>query len=441
MEGVLNGSPDDEWRMSVSVFAEHWAERGLRLSERTVGAIERMLSEDLEIRDVFDGVGALGQEETIFLAAAPRRRESRKAPRQHASASSPAIEPEMAKRLPRGKWIAGTEGNGVVELEKRIQIDANRKVTRIEFQNGLPILDNWALPGEEIVIAITGDNDFDQTQAREAWFHSRGERLPEGYVFHHDGGAFQIVDYEGEKVFVGRMQAVPAKLNVDLPHVGTAHVARKVPLKKELARKVNQMAMKGAEPLGKLRRNLAKAIARRTAKFARMIPILGGLITLYSFAEDAEAHGLGGAVIRATPLLGDVVAAYDVGSELAAMIVSAAEEKADAAIREANAGVKAAQAAACKAAIEAYSDIAKNLRITSPYIESTDDVVDVVKEGLAEFYGEMYPVFARKYQASDGHKPSDAEIQTRVNNAKNKLRSHLQNNLQQSEPPRHKQLT
>jgi hypothetical protein len=64
----------------------------------------------------------------------------------------------------------------------------------------------------------------------------------------------------------------------------------------------------------------------RSAQSGKAIPIIGGAITLIFFKEDAEAHGVGGALIRATPLLGDLVGAYDLGSELAAEITESADE-------------------------------------------------------------------------------------------------------------------
>ncbi len=55
-------------------------------------------------------------------------------------------------------------------------------------------------------------------------------------------------------------------------------------------------------------------------------------------------------------------------------------------------------AAAQAATTEAFNVIGANLRITKEYI-TPDEILDAIREPLAEFYGEVFTIHARQYEA------------------------------------------
>src|SRR5690606_32822098 len=138
IDSVVNGSIDNEWCASVSNFAEHWEARGLRLSERTVGAITRLIADERSpIEQVRDAVTSRESESapstsTIMLAAAPRR------------PNRANTHPATVKRFPPGKWVNGTEGNGLLRLADPVTLPDGTLVREIPFRNGMPIFDKWA---------------------------------------------------------------------------------------------------------------------------------------------------------------------------------------------------------------------------------------------------------------------------------------------------------
>ena len=53
---------------------------------------------------------------------------------------------------------------------------------------------------------------------------------------------------------------------------------------------------------------------------ARVIPLVSTGLAIIEFSDNVEAHGVGGAAARAVPVLGDLISAHDLGSELAKQI-------------------------------------------------------------------------------------------------------------------------
>ncbi len=418
IDSVVNGSAEDEWRTSVSNFAEHWEARGLRLSERTVGAITRLIADERSpVEKIRDAVASRESESAtsiIMLAAAPRRPSRAK---KH---------PAPVRRFPPGKWVNGTEGNGLLRLAKPVTLPDGTIVREIPFRNGMPIFDKWAVRADDVFIAMTGDQGFDQRAASEAWkAKNKGASLDSKYMFHHDGQVVEAGRYGKRKIVAGRMQVIPRVLN-ELPHVGSASIAREFQLDEETANKVNEMALSGKGPLaGRLR----KTLMRRARQVRRLIPIVGGLLTIIYFAEDVEAHGVGGALARATPVLGDILAAYDLGSELAADIRASGVEQVERAEADANDPVQQAHKAAERATAIAFNEVASQIAFQIPYSpdatdESTmDKLVDAIQEPLAEFRGEAYTAY---FSQLHGRGESSADTDARLERAKGKLKRDIE---------------
>ncbi|REK06732.1 MAG: hypothetical protein DWQ37_22035 [Planctomycetota bacterium] len=269
------------------------------------------------------------------------------------------------------------------KLEKPITIGKTGEVvTHIEFRNGFPVLDKWALPNQDVTIAITGNPDFDRIEARKAWKHTHGD-VPQKVVFHHDGNFTELGKHKNHRIMAGRMQMLPGEFHRVLKHKGSASLARFHYLNEKVAREVNELARKGKGPLVALQRRLAQRVTR-SLRIGRVVPIVGGLITLYFFAEDVEAHGLGGAVVRATPLLGDIVSAADLGRELAAEIRAAARRRIKDAEDRANLPVKAAQRDAAEATSAAFIEIARTLPVTKEYMR-LEEIEQAVRDAIRGF--------------------------------------------------------
>src|SRR5690606_7143700 len=110
-----------------------------------------------------------------------------------------------------GKWVNGTEGNGLLRLADPVTLPDGTLVREIPFRNGMPIFDKWATGG--VMIAMTGNQAFDQAEARRMWQElNPGKPIGEEFLFHHDGQVVELGKYKGKQVFGGRMQLVPLKL-------------------------------------------------------------------------------------------------------------------------------------------------------------------------------------------------------------------------------------
>ena len=253
----------------------------------------------------------------------------------------------------KGEWL-GVKGESTFRLKTPVEVNG-KLVHDIQFTNKVPILDKFALPGNTATIILTGDHTTDIRHAEEAWRNlNPGKELPTNATFHHDllHATEQTVTIDGKKtkVLVGKMQLVPKDINRAVFHEGSASVAKKyyqglgvdvgsvARLAKEEARLAGKSRTVVARAVGKIKPGqIAKGIAPLVGRsIARAIPIVGSGLAILEFADNVEAHGIGGAVARATPVLGDLIAAHDLGSELAKQIRDDADAAAGEAQRQLN---------------------------------------------------------------------------------------------------------
>ena len=436
---VFSDPHEPPWREELTIFSEYWNERGLRLTQRTLDGLERLIRDEVENADdrrPLDEFGARADEsevQGIFLAAAPRGRGGKGKGSAGKADGSKSVRAGKAPGPPRslypaGKWVEGIKGDGLLELDSPVELPDGSWVKRIPFRNGKPIYDKWQLPGPEIMIAMTGDQKFDQAQADKAWEAAGNRPLDRRrYTFHHDGHVMEMSKHRGQTIFAGRMQPIPIALN-QRSHLGTASIARKHLLSKKLAREVNELMLQGKGPLTRL----SKVFAKRIKQVRRFIPIVGGALTLVTFADEVEAHGAVGAVARATPLLGDIIGAYDLGNELAAEIYEASDAMVRAAYDDANNPVHDAHAAARTTTAAAFNEVAKHVHVEQEYIQ-IDEIVDAIEESIADFYQEAYYIEFKNSQAGGAISPADAK--QRIERAKAKLEQQLKQRLKRKTPP------
>ena len=294
----------------------------------------------------------------------------------------------------KGEWV-GAKGHSTFRLKTPVKV--NGKLVRdIEFTNGVPVLDKFALPGNTATIILTGDHDTDIIHAKEAWRNlNPGKELPKNATFHHDllHATEQTVTIDGKKtkVLVGKMQLIPTEINSAVFHQGSASVAKKyyqglgvdvrsvARLAKEEAglagrsRTVVSRALGKIKP-GKIAKGLAPLVGR---SIARVIPLVGTGLAVLEFADNVEAHGIGGAVARATPLLGDLISAYDAGSDLAKQIRDEADDAAGEHLRRLNEPVRKAWEEADQQTIAAFHELAPQIKVTNqPLSEGGEGLVD-----------------------------------------------------------------
>ena len=309
----------------------------------------------------FVGAGELGAHATLptttatVLAALPPKRQP------------------PSGRLPRsgGSW-EGARGEGIWRPSKPMVLKDGTKIERVIYRDGKPVFDEWSKG--EVTIAITGDPKFDQPQAIRAWHANGGGIIPPDHMFHHDGLITETIRYKGAAVTVGRMQLIPSGLN-RVPHIGSASMARDLVkgrenAAKQLANELNDLAIRGKGPLLKSVKRFKSLIAKQAKRIGRIIPLVGGVLVILDFKENAEAHGIGGAVIRGTPLLGDIVSLYDVVSDLADQIKSDAEREEESHRERVNRTVNQARQAAAEVTRKTFEELAGQLRVTNPYFDA-----------------------------------------------------------------------
>lgn len=238
------------------------------------------------------------------------------------------------------------------------------------------------MPGESPAIILTGDYDVDRANAEGVWKRlNKKDVIPDGATFHHDvlHVTETVVEIDGKptKVLVGRMHLIPEEVYKAVSHQGSLSVGRRyykdlgVDIKalKDVARaeaKAGKLAARAAKKIvpGEIPKGLQKHLGR--PKRFKIIPILGTTIKIVSFVDDLQADGLGKATLGATPVLGDLMAAYDLGSEIADEIRNRAEAKHNEFRTRADAAVDKSWEDATKQTIAAYDELA-------PYIEVTND--------------------------------------------------------------------
>jgi hypothetical protein len=319
---------------------------------------------------------------------------------QFVSASHPK------RRIPRtdGRW-EGTPGESIWRPKKPLVLTNGDVIDGVPYKKGMPVFNKWSIG--EVRIAITGENGFDQGQSLRDWHANGGGSVPRGYVFHHDGLDIQTIKYKGETASVGRMQLIPAELNGKIPHIGSASRARVAApadraLARMLANEINESVLVGKGPLARIRKRFKSTLARRAKRIGRLLPIVGGVLVVLDFTENAKAHGVGGAIIRGTPLLGDLVAAYDVGSDLADQIKSQAEADAEKRLDELNRHAREAQREAARLTADAFRELAGRVRVTNPYFAGGS-----IQLPLAEFYNTVQPLVFLKLEGQSISYPED----------------------------------
>ncbi len=104
-----------------------------------------------------------------------------------------------------------------------------------------------------------------------------------------------------------------------------------------------------------------------------------------------EAHGVGGAIARATPVLADLINAHDLGTDLAKQITEDASAKADAHLKSLNASVDQAHQEASQQTLDAFRELAPKIKVTNSAEYGTGRLVDPqeVADALTEYRNGM----------------------------------------------------
>jgi len=108
------------------------------------------------------------------------------------------------------EWL-GAKGHSTFRLKTPVEVNG-KLVHDIQFTNGVPVLDKFALPGNTATIILTGDHDTDIRHAKEAWRTlNPGKKLPRDATFHHDllhaTEQTVVIDGKKTKVLVGKNAA------------------------------------------------------------------------------------------------------------------------------------------------------------------------------------------------------------------------------------------
>ena len=200
-----------------------------------------------------------------------------------------------------------------------------------------------------------------------------------------------MIDGKKTKVVLGKMQLVPKKIHKTVYHQGTASVARRyyeglgsdtMDAIKRVSKQQALLAGTGEDFVARAARKIkpgriAKGLAPLVGRTVlRAIPLIGTGLAILEFADNVEAHGIGGAIARSTPILGDLISAHDVGTDLAKQIVDDANAKADAELKAMNAPVDQARDLANQQTLNAYRTLAPQIDVTNPPEYGTGTLVD-----------------------------------------------------------------
>jgi hypothetical protein len=169
---------------------------------------------------------------------------------------------------------------------------------------------------------------------------------------------------------------------------------------------------------GKIAKGVLPFVGRNVI---RAIPLVGTGLAILEFADNVKAHGIGGAAARATPVLGDLISAHDLGSELASDITSKANDEADAKLRTINAPVEEAQQKANEQTVRAFKELAPQIQVTNNTYEG-QRLVDPydISDALRTYRDEM-AVANRLRAVGSGH----IEYSEAAANSKEKLKKRL----------------
>jgi hypothetical protein len=346
----------------------------------------------------------------------------------------------------KGRWISGKKGEGIFRLNT--PVDVNGKMVRdIKFKNGAPILDGFTLPGKTATIVLTGDGATDIRNAEEAWKKlNPGKELPRNATFHHDllhaTEHTVIIDGKKTKVLVGKMPLIPTAANQAVFHEGTAAVGKKyyhglatdTDAVKALAKKEASLAGDAGSVVAKAAKKIKPGqVAKGILPFVgrnvvRAIPLVGTGLAIAEFADNVKAHGVGGAVARATPVLGDLMSAHDLGSALADDIKTRADQRLAQTQADINRPVDEAGQKANEQTIKAYNELAPQIRVTNNAYEG-QRIVDPheVVDALQTYRDEMATWNHVKAEGSE-----HIDYEARAAESKEKLKKSL---IRASQPP------
>lgn len=347
----------------------------------------------------------------------------------------------------KGAWL-GEKGDSTFRL--KTPVDVNGKLIHdIEFKKGVPVLDKFTLPGNTATIILTGDHGVDQRRAEAAWRKlNPGMKLPDSATFHHDllNVAEEVVTIEGKKtkVLVGKMRLVPTKVHETVFHQGSASVARRfyegigldwksvktfVDEGSDAASNAVARGAKNIKP-GKIAKGIKALVGR---SIARAIPFVGTGLVLLEFTANVEAHGLGGAMLRATPVLGDLIAVHDLASDLAKQIEDEANAAASEYTRELNESVRKAWEEADEQMLAAFQELAPQIDVTNKREGGYRPLVDPAEIAavLESFRNQMFQAnYARLSKGFD----FDAAAKRNFRQLRRRLERASQKNAPRSAP-------
>src|SRR5205085_8779430 len=210
----------------------------------------------------------------------------------------------------------------------------------------------------------------------------------------------ETVEIDGKKikVLVGKMHLVPSEINRVVFHEGSASVASKYykglniseGIVKDLARQQASLVDDEASMVARASKKIvsgkiAKGISSFVGRSVRtVIPLIGSGIAILEFAENAEAHGVGGAVARAVPVLGDLISAHDLGSDLAKQITDEANAALAATYKAHYEEVADAWDRANAQTIAAFNDLAPQIKVTNDgydtgFLVDAEEITDALK--------------------------------------------------------------
>jgi hypothetical protein len=349
----------------------------------------------------------------------------------------------------KGKWL-GKKGESKFRLKK--PVDVNGKLVRdIEYHNGVPVLDKFVLPGKTATIVLTGDSDLDIKHATEAWQKlNPGKELPKKATFHHDllhaTEHIEMVDGKKTKVLVGKMHLIPSEANKLVFHQGSASAAKKYyeglgastmsaikRLAKEeasIAGKEGSIVLRAAGNIkpGRVAKGLLPFVGRNVA---RAIPIVGTGLAILEFADNVEAHGLDGALVRTVPVLGSLVSAHDLGTDLAKEITDDANAGAAEHERELNDPVDRSIELANDQTIDAFNELAPQIKVTNQRQSEHEPLVDPheIADALKIYRGKMQQANLLAIEGAPGFDYDAAAARN-----KRELRQRLQQASQKNAP-------
>lgn len=155
--------------------------------------------------------------------------------------------------------------------------------------------------------------------------------------------------------------------------------------------------------------------------------MIGGAITLITFKQDAEAHGIAGAALRATPLLGDFLAAYDIGNEMAQDIIANSDKskgRTATAYKVANQHAEIGAAMAKRQTADAFNRIGRKVDVTVPYID--ESTVDRLEAAMRGYNSRVYGINSQFLQ----HKLPPGQYTRLLDEAEDEMRTEIERAVQ-----------